>query len=167
MKNLTLGNAVAVLMLSTLAFGAVTPSHGSTELETGGITSVETHRDQFSELIGGSELSEVTQYTVMQLFDEAIAVAGDRARLLTTTEEIARALLDDPQQPSVEFVQATFSVYENALAQVTKLEVDVRPSTGKCNDDFQCKGFLGICVVITWNDGNGSGGINCISPSLF
>ena len=114
-------------------------------------------------LIQGSDLDDATKATLVQLIEAAAASTDDREQFIAATEAIAQGLVD--AGASFDFVEQFAQSYGSEFVAETKFEWDIDPSIGECNAQFECSWALGVCVVITWHDGNGGGGINCISKS--
>lgn len=119
---------------------------------------------QLQQLARDSRLTAEQSAAVLALLDEAKASTIDQSGFLGATGAIAEQLLAAPSDYSSTFAeqyQATFQAQTEF-----KWDWQVNPLK-KCDKNFNCVWGGQVCLLITWSDGHGSGGINCISPSVL
>ncbi len=113
-----------------------------------------------------SELDEATQALLLELVAEARTYTNERERFIATTEAFTREAVEATGSTSFDVLENILLSYHASLIRLTKFEWEIKPHLAKkCNASFDCVWALGVCVIITWSDGNGSGGINCISQA--
>ncbi len=152
------------LVVFSFALGVVPNAHAG-RAQLGG--PVETTDQAYVDLrttIQGGDIDSRAKSELLALADNAYASRSSYEDFLAATNSFAATLIESGADAA--YTGAVLDGYSEAL-QAEEIEYDIVPHFfKKCDAQFNCGKPGNICVIISWSDPNGSGGSNCISPTI-